>query len=222
MKQRVVAIATEPSRPPPSRPPLFSLAGPSLFLLLQQIPRLPPSRQPLPHPPLSLQSSPPRNRSHRNPLCLFARDEGAQRFIPKLPPAFGSSPNLEALALEANKSQVQDGDSVVSHVQYSRPMHEITFSTDDKPKLLSQALDFVVSEARKYKIRLILSLTNNWDAYGGKAQYVKWGKAAGLNLTSDDDFFTHPTLKTYYKAHVKAYSLITTFRMNLSLHIKIS
>ncbi|KAI8025342.1 Serine/threonine-protein kinase STY46 [Camellia lanceoleosa] len=63
------------------------------------------------------------------------RDEGAQRFIPNLPPAFGSSPNLEALALEANKSQVQDGDSVVSHVQ---PMHEITFSTDDKPKLLSQ------------------------------------------------------------------------------------
>ncbi|CAL5389009.1 unnamed protein product [Camellia sinensis] len=66
-----------------------------------------------------------------------------------------------------------------------------------------KALDFVVSEARKYKIRLILSLTNNWDAFGGKAQYVKWGKAAGLNLTSDDDFFTHPTLKTYYKAHVK-------------------
>ncbi|XP_060674478.1 mannan endo-1,4-beta-mannosidase 6 isoform X1 [Ziziphus jujuba] len=67
-----------------------------------------------------------------------------------------------------------------------------------------KALDFVVSEARKYKIRLILSLINNWDAYGGKSQYVKWGKAAGLNLTSDDDFFSHPTLKSYYKAHVKA------------------
>ncbi|CAN1303252.1 Mannan endo-1,4-beta-mannosidase 6 [Linum perenne] len=65
------------------------------------------------------------------------------------------------------------------------------------------ALDFVVSEAKKYKIRLILSLTNNWEAYGGKAQYVKWGKEAGLNLTSDDDFFSHPTLRSYYKAHVK-------------------
>ncbi|KAM1949690.1 hypothetical protein ACFX15_009712 [Malus domestica] len=64
-----------------------------------------------------------------------------------------------------------------------------------------EALDFVISEARKYKIRLILSLTNNWDAYGGKAQYVKWGKAAGVNLTSDDDFFSNPTLKSYYKAH---------------------
>ncbi|KAE8704462.1 Mannan endo-1,4-beta-mannosidase 6 [Hibiscus syriacus] len=67
-----------------------------------------------------------------------------------------------------------------------------------------KALDFVVSEAKKYKIRLILSLVNNWDAYGGKAQYVKWGKASGLNVTSDDEFFLHPTLRSYYKAHVKA------------------
>ncbi|XP_022722492.1 mannan endo-1,4-beta-mannosidase 6-like isoform X2 [Durio zibethinus] len=67
-----------------------------------------------------------------------------------------------------------------------------------------KALDFVVTEAKKYNIKLILSLVNNWDAYGGKAQYVKWGKAAGLNLTSDDEFFSHPTLRSYYKAHVKA------------------
>ncbi|CAM8897619.1 unnamed protein product [Rhodiola kirilowii] len=66
-----------------------------------------------------------------------------------------------------------------------------------------QALDFVVSEAKKYKIRLVLSLVNNWDAYGGKPQYVKWGKDAGLNLTSDDDFFSDPTLKGYYKANVQ-------------------
>ncbi|KAJ4972366.1 hypothetical protein NE237_005465 [Protea cynaroides] len=67
-----------------------------------------------------------------------------------------------------------------------------------------KALDFVVSEAKKYKIRLILSLIDNWDAYGGKAQYVKWGKIAGLNLTSEDDFFSDSTLKSYYKNHVQA------------------
>ncbi|KAL0348525.1 UNVERIFIED_CONTAM: Serine/threonine-protein kinase STY46 [Sesamum angustifolium] len=55
------------------------------------------------------------------------------------PPAFGSSPNLEALALEVSKSEVQDGDSGVNtSTMFPRPMHEITFSTDDKPKLLSQ------------------------------------------------------------------------------------
>ncbi|KAL7118478.1 hypothetical protein ACP275_02G004100 [Erythranthe tilingii] len=55
------------------------------------------------------------------------------------PPAFGSSPNLEALALEASKFDIQDGDSTVdADAKFPRPMHEITFSTDDKPKLLSQ------------------------------------------------------------------------------------
>ncbi|XP_050383720.1 serine/threonine-protein kinase STY17-like [Argentina anserina] len=55
------------------------------------------------------------------------------------PPTFGSSPNLEALSLLANRSHVDDGDSAMSATPYvSRPMHEITFSTVDKPKLLSQ------------------------------------------------------------------------------------
>ena len=66
-----------------------------------------------------------------------------------------------------------------------------------------QALDFVVSEARRYKMRLILSLCNNWEDYGGKAQYVRWGKEAGVDLTSEDDFFSDPTLKGYYKAFVE-------------------
>ncbi|KNA11219.1 hypothetical protein SOVF_137180 [Spinacia oleracea] len=66
-----------------------------------------------------------------------------------------------------------------------------------------KGLDFVVSEAKKYNIRLILSLVNNWNDYGGKPQYAKWGKEAGLNLGDDDDFFSDATLKTYYKNHTK-------------------
>ena len=68
----------------------------------------------------------------------------------------------------------------------------------------TKALDFVASEARKYRIRLILSLINNWDGYGGKAQYVKWARDdGGLNITSDDDFFSDQTVKGYFKNHVK-------------------
>jgi predicted amino acid-binding ACT domain protein len=44
------------------------------------------------------------------------------------PPAFGSSSNFE-LAFEGNKSDAQYGN---------RPLHEITISTKDKPKLLSE------------------------------------------------------------------------------------
>ncbi|KAL4585071.1 hypothetical protein LXL04_009685 [Taraxacum kok-saghyz] len=67
------------------------------------------------------------------------RQQPAQRNSIHPPPAFGSSPNLEALALEANESQIRNGDSAVNSYQtLPRPMHEITFSMEDKPKLLSQ------------------------------------------------------------------------------------
>ncbi|XP_008221195.1 PREDICTED: serine/threonine-protein kinase STY46-like isoform X2 [Prunus mume] len=54
------------------------------------------------------------------------------------PPAFGLSPDLE-LALEAEQLHVHHGNNAVSTSQlYTRPMHEITISTNDKPKLLSE------------------------------------------------------------------------------------
>ncbi|XP_072993847.1 serine/threonine-protein kinase STY46-like isoform X2 [Typha latifolia] len=52
------------------------------------------------------------------------------------PPAFGSSVNLEALALEASKCHVQDDSNPGSVQHLARSMHEITFSSKDKPKLL--------------------------------------------------------------------------------------
>lgn len=55
------------------------------------------------------------------------------------PPAFGSSPNLEALALEGNnRHDDEEDDNADASSRLLRPMHEITFSTDDKPKVLSQ------------------------------------------------------------------------------------
>uniref|UniRef100_A0A1D1XIE5 mannan endo-1,4-beta-mannosidase n=1 Tax=Anthurium amnicola TaxID=1678845 RepID=A0A1D1XIE5_9ARAE len=68
-----------------------------------------------------------------------------------------------------------------------------------------QALDYVIYEARRNHIRLILCLVNNLDAFGGKAQYVRWAKAAGANLTSlTDPFFSHPLIKSYYKGYIEA------------------
>ncbi|XP_076932057.1 serine/threonine-protein kinase STY46-like [Bidens hawaiensis] len=55
------------------------------------------------------------------------------------PPAFGSSPNLEALALEATELSASSGNnSVNTNTNCPRPLHGITFSSDDKPKLLNQ------------------------------------------------------------------------------------
>ncbi|CAN4098024.1 unnamed protein product [Withania somnifera] len=67
-----------------------------------------------------------------------------------------------------------------------------------------QGLDFVISKARKYGIRLILSLVNNYKDFGGRNQYAQWARNAGIqNVSSEDDFYTHPVLKVYYKNHVK-------------------
>lgn len=66
-----------------------------------------------------------------------------------------------------------------------------------------KGLDFVLAEARKYKIRVILSLVNNYDNFGGKKQYVNWARSQGQGIGSDDDFFTNSVVKGYYKNHVK-------------------
>ncbi|KAH9605362.1 hypothetical protein KSS87_011741 [Heliosperma pusillum] len=68
-----------------------------------------------------------------------------------------------------------------------------------------EALDYVIVEARKNGIRLILSLVNNLDVFGGKKQYVKWAQEAGVNISpSADPFFSDSTIKGYYKAYIKA------------------
>ncbi|KAJ3692082.1 hypothetical protein LUZ60_012432 [Juncus effusus] len=67
-----------------------------------------------------------------------------------------------------------------------------------------KALDFVIMEARKNGIRLILSLVNNLKHYGGKTQYVKWAWNEGIALTSSNDsFFYDPSIRSYFKIYMK-------------------
>jgi mannan endo-1,4-beta-mannosidase len=64
-------------------------------------------------------------------------------------------------------------------------------------------LDFVLAEGRKYGIKVILSLVNNYDNFGGKKQYVEWARSQGQSINSEDDFFTNSVVKGYYKNHIK-------------------
>nr|XP_043616276.1 mannan endo-1,4-beta-mannosidase 5-like [Erigeron canadensis] len=66
-----------------------------------------------------------------------------------------------------------------------------------------QALDFVVAEAGKYGVRLILSFVNNYKDFGGRPQYVEWARSSGLQIRDDDEFYTNPVVKGYYKNHVQ-------------------
>ncbi|KAL1542752.1 Mannan endo-1,4-beta-mannosidase 2 [Salvia divinorum] len=66
-----------------------------------------------------------------------------------------------------------------------------------------QGLDFIISEAKKYGIRLILSFVNNYKDYGGRPQYAQWAKNAGAQINGDGDFYTNQIIKAYYKNHIK-------------------
>jgi len=66
-----------------------------------------------------------------------------------------------------------------------------------------QGLDYAIYQAQQNGVRLLLSLVNNWEDYGGKAKYVAWAKAEGENVENEDDFFTNAKCRQYYKNHVK-------------------
>ncbi|KAM0927625.1 hypothetical protein ACQ4PT_002754 [Festuca glaucescens] len=67
-----------------------------------------------------------------------------------------------------------------------------------------KGLDFVLSEARKAGVKVILSLVNNYDTFGGKKQYVDWARGQGQSIGSDDEFFTNAVVKGFYKNHIKS------------------
>ncbi|WJX60992.1 Mannan endo-1,4-beta-mannosidase 7 [Trifolium repens] len=82
-----------------------------------------------------------------------------------------------------------------------------------------KGLDFVIAEARKHGIKLILSLVNNYESFGGKKQYVNWGRSNnGQYLTSDDDFFRNPVVKGFYINHVK--TVLNRYNSFTGIHYK--
>ncbi|KAG9448101.1 hypothetical protein H6P81_014229 [Aristolochia fimbriata] len=67
-----------------------------------------------------------------------------------------------------------------------------------------QALDRVIAEAEQSGIRLIFSLVNNLQPFGGKTQYVKWAWEEGVGLSSSNDsFFFDPSIRSYFKTYLK-------------------
>ncbi|MEU6414765.1 cellulase family glycosylhydrolase [Microbispora sp. NPDC046933] len=55
-------------------------------------------------------------------------------------------------------------------------------------------LDYVLWKARQSGIKLVIPFVNNWNAYGGMDQYVRWAKGQ-----HHDDFYTNPTIKGWFK-----------------------
>lgn len=72
-------------------------------------------------------------------------------------------------------------------------------------------LDYVIKQAEEHDMKLIITFTNYWEAFGGMGQYVKWlqmknGQSVSNGAVSGNDccqFYTNETLKGWYKDYIK-------------------
>lgn len=72
-------------------------------------------------------------------------------------------------------------------------------------------LDYVIKQAEEHDMKLVITFTNYWEAFGGMGQYVKWyqmsqGKSVGNSKVDEKDtcdFYTNETIKGWYKDYIK-------------------
>jgi mannan endo-1,4-beta-mannosidase len=67
-------------------------------------------------------------------------------------------------------------------------------------------MDFVLATAARYNVKLILTLSNNWQDFGGMDQYVRWEALANASYAAEgpkhDDFYERPWQRAAYAAYV--------------------
>nr|QOL01200.1 putative extracellular protein TR9_011b [Trebouxia lynnae] len=61
-----------------------------------------------------------------------------------------------------------------------------------------QALDYIISRAAHYGIKLILTFGDEWNTADSKINYLEWGNATD----NSNEFFTSDTLQGFYKDHI--------------------
>ncbi|KAL5845134.1 hypothetical protein ACOSQ3_011208 [Xanthoceras sorbifolium] len=116
----------------------------------------------------------------------------------------GADPSMKNKVSSAFQEAKEHGLSMARTWAFSdggdRPLQ---YSPGSYNEQMFQGLDFVISEAKKNGIKLVLSFVNNYDQFGGKKQYVNWARNQGQSISSDDEFFTNSVVKEYYKNHIK-------------------
>ncbi|MFH1131826.1 MAG: cellulase family glycosylhydrolase [Pseudomonadota bacterium] len=67
-----------------------------------------------------------------------------------------------------------------------------------------EQLDRVIAEAAKFKLRLIVTLSNHWKDYGGIPMYLQWaGEKDAESYGKTDLFFKDPRYEKWFFEHVR-------------------
>lgn len=65
-----------------------------------------------------------------------------------------------------------------------------------------QKLDYAIYQAEQHDMKLLITFTNYWDAFGGMGQYIDWAEQIGITGLQKDDFYTNETIKQWYKDYI--------------------
>ena len=99
----------------------------------------------------------------------------------------------------ANDIGNQDGSNSVDGIKegvYTQYWDGAAPAFNDWPNGLAR-LDFIIAEAGKRGLKLTLPFVNNWTAFGGMDQYVRWRGGQ-----YHDEFYTDATIRGWYKAWI--------------------
>lgn len=78
------------------------------------------------------------------------------------------------------------------------PQYALQTAPGEYSEAAFRGLDYVIDQARKNNIRLILAFTSNWTPTGGIPEYLAWAGSS-----NQEDFYTDPEIKQMYKDFVK-------------------
>ncbi|KAK9797750.1 hypothetical protein WJX73_006133 [Symbiochloris irregularis] len=115
----------------------------------------------------------------------------------------GADPDLQHEVLEVLDAVQQAGLTVIRTWAFcdGEEWNALQPSPGNFNEQVFQSLDWLLIEARRRGLRLILGLTNYWKAYGGMCQYVKWSCARrGVPPTDKaETFYTDSCCQDIYQ-----------------------
>ncbi|DBA99225.1 hypothetical protein WJX82_007713 [Trebouxia sp. C0006] len=80
------------------------------------------------------------------------------------------------------------------------PYYALQTSPGNFSEPIFKGLDYALDQARQQNLKVILSLTNNWNSTGSVDQFVSWSPTAHVH----EDFFSDPTCMQLYQQYASA------------------
>ena len=154
------------------------------------------------------------------PDGAFVRVEGARFTVGGQPFAFVGA-NLEVMHGAANRDRAAEtltaaatdgltvgrvwalGEGDAASPPWARAHQLFRVGPDEWLAAADDQLDRVLAAARARGVRVIVTLANYWDDYGGVRQYLAWAGLPTDGFAARDRFFSDERTRAFYRAHLE-------------------